>query len=155
MPVSVVACQARSLQGEHSPSYTLTDRCQQTTESGPFVRSTTRSPQVVIDDNDFGKAQLFRSICQSVLPLFAFHMVANLVRRGLPHINISSTFQMMSANLLAHSTSLPLASARSPTVPSTAFGSFPAPAPATLAKGRCLRIEVCVARSPDSRGFAF
>src|ERR1700752_4657136 len=65
MPVSIVAGQARSLQGEHSPSYTLTDRCQQTTESGPFVRSTARSSQVVINDNDFGKAQLFRSICQS------------------------------------------------------------------------------------------
>src|SRR5260370_41807068 len=154
MPVSIVACQARSLQGEHSPSYTLTDRCQQTTESRPFVRSTARSSQIVVNDNNFGEAQLFRSICQSVLPLFAFHMVANLVRRGLPHINISFTFQMMSANLLAHSTSLPLASARSPTVPSTVFGSSPAPAPGTLAKGRCLRIEDCAARSPGSRGFA-
>src|ERR1700732_4066168 len=124
MPVSVVACQARSLQGEHSPSYTLTDRCQQTTESGPFVRSTARSSQIVINDNNLGKTQLFRSICQSVLPLFAFHMVANLVRRGLPHIDISSTFQMMSANLLAHSTSLPLP-ARSPTVPSHALDSSP------------------------------
>ena len=154
MPVSIVAGQARSLQGEHGPSYTLTDRCQQTTESGPFVRSTARSSQIVINDNNFGKTQLLRSICQSILPLFAFHMVANLVRRGLPHIDISSTFQMMSANLLAHSTSLSLFSARSPTVPSIALDSCPAPAPVTLAKARRLRIEGCAARSPGSRGFA-
>src|SRR5580700_1762042 len=154
MPVSIVACQARSLEGEHGPSYTPTDRCQQTTESGPFLRSTARSSQIIINDNNFGEAQLFRSICQSVLALFAFHMVANLVRRGLPHIDISSPFQMMAANLLAHSTSLSLFSARSPTVPSIVLGSSPAPAPVTLAKARRPRIEGCAAKSPVSRGFA-
>src|ERR1700689_2589187 len=141
MPVSIVPCQARRLQGEHRPSHTLTDRCQQTTESGPFVRSGARSSQIVINDNDFGKAKLSRSICQSVLPLFAFHMVADLVRRGLPHIDIGSTFQMMPANFLAHSASLPPSLARLPTGPSTELDSSPAPTPVTSAKARRLRME--------------
>src|SRR5580698_8901220 len=96
MPVSIVPCQARRLQGEHRPSHTLTDRCQQTTESGPFVRSGARSSQIVINDNDFGKAKLSRSFSLpssflSTLANSSFHRTRQLSRTDSGNLGQSSS----------------------------------------------------------------
>src|ERR1700680_5183772 len=79
-------------------------------------------------------------------------MIPYLIRRGLPHVDISSALQMMLLNLLAHLASVRVLAERWPTFPAKARGNVPAPPRGILSRARRLRSEACAAVRPASRG---
>src|SRR5882672_9242329 len=70
-------------------------------------------------------------------------MIPYLIRRGLPHVDISSALQMMLLNLLAHLASVRVLAERWPTFPAKARGNVPAPPRGILSRARRLRSEAC------------
>src|SRR6185312_14618748 len=85
-----------------------------------------------------------------VLTFFTFQVIANLIWRRLADVDIGSTLQVLTPDLLAHAASVHPSSERSPVVPSRDFDSSPALPRAVLSKARCLRSGACVAVPPDS-----
>src|SRR5688572_28004778 len=88
MPVTIISRQAGCFQRQNCTYISGTDGCQETTESGAICKSRARAPQVFIHNDDACELQTPRTSFQIVLPSLAFGIVAYLVHRRLPHIDV-------------------------------------------------------------------
>ena len=70
---------------QHGTGQALTDGGQKLAEAWSLLHPTTGTAQVIIDDRKLAKTQLLGPLCQCVLPLFAFQVIANLIGSGLSH----------------------------------------------------------------------
>jgi hypothetical protein len=80
MPVATVACQPRRLYRQYCSSGLGTDRRKQTLKPGPGLTAT-RSPEIIVDNDDVLPAERPRSRRQVVLATAALRVVQQLVRR--------------------------------------------------------------------------
>src|SRR6266446_3449208 len=107
MPVTIIAGQARSFQGQHCSGQALTDRSQQTTKTRAFLQAAAGAPQIFVNQDDLGEAQVLGTMRQIVLSLLSFAMVAHLLVGRLAYINVGGPLQMLWPNLLVHDCSFP------------------------------------------------
>src|SRR3954462_1760678 len=90
MPIAVVACQPRGIQAEHQPGIAEPDLGDQPLEAVPFGARRPRLAEILVDDADplARPAETDSAIDQAILQLGAFLVLADLVDRGLAHIDI-------------------------------------------------------------------
>src|SRR6516164_5988901 len=95
MPFLPVAGQPRRLQGENRADLPLTNFCQEGLKALTLHMSTSRTPQVVVNDLYLRPPQLASVIHQPILPSLAFKVVLHLGHRGLSDVNVCRSAQMM------------------------------------------------------------
>src|SRR5271156_4132355 len=102
VPIPIVACQSRSFQGKHGSCQTLADRRQSPAEARPFLSPGPGATQVLIHHHYLAKTELFSTARQSILQFLALQVIAYLLGRRLTHVNVGSSLELVSLNLLAH-----------------------------------------------------
>src|SRR5271170_2516880 len=88
MPITAIAGKPRGFYRKNSAGPPSANSGQQSLESGP-CNSAARTPEVIVDDDHVRPSQCPRTIRKSILTTTALRIICELVRRGLPHIDVS------------------------------------------------------------------
>ena len=94
MPITIIPRQAGCFQCQYCAYIAGTDGRQEPTESRTIRESGSGATQVFIYNDDACEPQSPRTFIQVVLPSLTLQMVAYLVHRRLPHIDVSTSFEM-------------------------------------------------------------
>ena len=78
MPIPAIACESRGLDAQYRTDFSRTHLGDQLLEPWPFDQARTRTPEIIINDQNVGEAQLARAISQRVLAALAFLVVHHL-----------------------------------------------------------------------------
>src|SRR5437879_12957874 len=102
MPFAPIACEAGDFQREYRTDRALDHLRKQPLDPRADRRSRARAPLILIDHRHVPPAELLDVLLQRVLTATAFLMIAHLIWRGLPDVDIRRAREMFRRDLVVH-----------------------------------------------------
>jgi hypothetical protein len=105
MPVAVVARHTRRFSGQNGPEIARTSRGQELSKARARMQPCTPTACILIQDAARDNAHVPGTVRQGLLTTPTLLVVADVMARGLAHVNIGRTLQRSRAHLVAHGSS--------------------------------------------------